>query len=581
MDTGKSGFLTRVTGMVMTALVFLLPLKFGGLAVMPESGGFYPDDLFSWIFVTFPAHSPGVCGALVLALALCAVRRPNRAVSRTLLLWCVVPTLAALPGLCRGYADESLGEISNLLGIGAFGAAAGLLVAADRAWGRRFAVALFAGGMATAVCGIHQYFFGLDELREFAAERIRNGAEIPVALQNKLQDPRIFATMASSNALTSLMLMLLPLAALFAWEWGAKFAPARVSRPLFAAVFLIPIAANMVFASSRASVLCLVIAAVVAAFSAPRLPGKYRLIAAVAAAAVLACGLFFAARFGRGFGSMAERADYLRTSAILAAEHPLTGAGWGNFFRTHMRIKLTDTDEAARDPHNVVAAFASQAGVLSGIVMLALLLLPLVLLWKHRFSPGLPMAVFWCGVFFTVHSLLDCDWHVPALPTAMTILYCAALAEVSPTEELSPRARTVLDLALAALGVAAFVTNVHSLRGDREMSRIADILNPPKPESAPGFFEAKECFERAKKLRPHSAAIRHLEGDWYARRGQFDLARERYLEAARLDPLRPGAWAALARIADLQGDRKTAAELMDKAHALFPKNKKYTLKNEP
>lgn len=581
MDSGKNGSLTRITGSVMTALIFLLPLKFGGLAAMPESGGFYPDDLFSWIFVTFPPHSLGIFGALILILTLCSVRRPTRPVARMILLWCVVPTLAALPGIFRGYSDESWGEISNLLGIGAFGAAAGLLVSADRVWGRRFAVALFAGGLATAAYGIHQYFFGLDEMRQFAAERMKNGAEVPIALQKKLEDPRIFATMASSNALTSLMLMMLPLAALFAWEWGAKFTPVRVSRPLFAAVFFIPIIVNMIFAAARASILCLVLAAIIAAFSAPRLAGKYRLIAAIAAGLILTCGIFFAAKFGRGFGSMAERADYLRTSAILTAAHPFSGGGWGNFFRTHMRIKLTDTDEAARDPHNVVAAFASQAGILSGIAMLAVLILPLIPLWKHRFSPGLPMAAFWCGVFFSLHSLMDCDWHVPALPPAMMILYFAALAEVLPPAELSFRASLTLKTILAILCVAALSVNVHYLNGDRELSRIADILNPPKPETAPGFSEAKDCFARARSLRPHSPTIRHLEGDWHARRGNFDAARLCYLEAARLDPLRPGAWAALARIADIRGDRKTAEELMKKAHDLFPKNKKYTLKNEP
>ena len=253
MDSDNGSFFTRIVGMTMTALVFLLPLKFGGLAAMPETGGFYPDDLFSWIFVTFPPHSLGIFGALTLTLTLFAVRRPTRAAAGMTILWCIIPTLAALPGIRYGYADESWGEISNLLGIGAFGGAAGLLISADRLWGRRFAAALLLGGLTTAVCGIHQYFYVLEELRQFTAERMKNGAEISVALQDKLKDPRIFATMASSNALTSMMLMLAPLAGLFAWEWGGKFTPIRVSRPLFAAVFLTLIAMNLIFASSRGS----------------------------------------------------------------------------------------------------------------------------------------------------------------------------------------------------------------------------------------------------------------------------------------------------------------------------------------
>ena len=133
MRPENGGAPTRILGMVMAMLIFLLPLKFGGLAVMPEAGGFYPDDLFSWFWVTFPPHSLGIFGAAMLAAALILVRAPSRSALKILLLWCVVPVLAALPGLFRGYADENLGELSNLLGIGAFSAAAGVLIAADPA----------------------------------------------------------------------------------------------------------------------------------------------------------------------------------------------------------------------------------------------------------------------------------------------------------------------------------------------------------------------------------------------------------------------------------------------------------------
>ena len=45
MASGRDSVFTRIVGLVAAALIFLLPLKFGGLAVMPESGGFYPEDL--------------------------------------------------------------------------------------------------------------------------------------------------------------------------------------------------------------------------------------------------------------------------------------------------------------------------------------------------------------------------------------------------------------------------------------------------------------------------------------------------------------------------------------------------------
>ena len=38
----------KLTGYLAALLLFLLPLKFGGLAVMPESGGFFPEFFCSF-----------------------------------------------------------------------------------------------------------------------------------------------------------------------------------------------------------------------------------------------------------------------------------------------------------------------------------------------------------------------------------------------------------------------------------------------------------------------------------------------------------------------------------------------------
>ena len=579
MDAGKNAGFTRVVGAVAVALVFLLPVKFGGLAVMPESGGFYPEDLFSWLFVNFPPHALGIAGGLLLFMTLAAVRRApvSRESARLLAVWCLLPPLAALPGLFRGMPDESLGELANLLGIGAFGAVAGLLCAADPAWGRRFAAAFLWGALAAAAYGLHQRFFGLTELREFAARQAAAGVELPEPLRAKLEDPRIFGTMASCNALTSLMLMAIPPAVFFAVKWAERFAPVRVSRRLFAGVFLTLIAANLVFAASRSALVCPVAAVLLAALSAPRLSGRLRAAAALTAALVLAAGTLFALRYGRGLDSMRERADYLRSSAVLAAAHPLAGSGWGGFFRGHMTLKRTDRVEAARDPHNVVAAFASQAGLPAGAAMLAVLLYPLILLWPRRFAPDLSGAVFWTGVLFTLHSLMDCDWHVPALPAAMGTLYFAALTEV-PTEAAPPFRRSgALKLVLLALGVAALWTNCRYLRGDRALARINDLLTPASAgqRDAVALWEAPALFREARRRRPGSPTIAHLEGDWHCRRGDFAAAERCYREAATLDPARPGAWAALARLAAWRGDRELAEKLLERARRIYPRNPKY------
>lgn len=578
MSERRDQLLLRAAGTVLTLLAFLLPLKFGGLAVMPEAGGFYPTEWSSWLVVTFPPHALGLCSGAALALTLAAARPPTARSAKFILLWCVLPTLAALPGLRHGWSDESWGEVSNLLGIGAFGAAAALQSAADARWGKRFAGAFLLGGMFCAVYGVYQFFYGLDELRAFTAEQIASGVDVPESLRRKLADPRIFSTMASCNALTSLMLMLIPIAWLRAGEWGRKFTPESVSRWVFRGVFFGLILLNLIFAASRGALFCLVGAGMLAVFSLPGPRPGLRLTALALALAILGGGLLFAVRYGRGLGSMTERADYLRTAAILTAEHPVSGGGWGEFFRRHMTIKRSDIGESARDPHNVVAAFASQAGVLSGIAMLAVLIVPLAALWKRRFAPGFPAAVFWSGALFTLHSLLDCDWHVPALPAAMGMLYAAAWAETDDAAApLRRRYDVALKLLLTALAIAAAGCNLHYLRGDMALARLNDRLHPASAEQAAAVagWDVATLFRRAEALRPRSAAIRQMKGDWLWRNADLPGAEKCYFQALALDPRRPGTWARLAQLAAMRGAPDEAYRRMRRAQEIFPKNPRY------
>lgn len=71
----QPGIMEKLAGGLLLALTFLMPLKFGTLAVMPEATGLYPGDLFSWAIISWPAHSFGLfSGGLLLLLAPAAFR---------------------------------------------------------------------------------------------------------------------------------------------------------------------------------------------------------------------------------------------------------------------------------------------------------------------------------------------------------------------------------------------------------------------------------------------------------------------------------------------------------------------------
>jgi tetratricopeptide (TPR) repeat protein len=274
---------------------------------------------------------------------------------------------------------------------------------------------------------------------------------------------------------------------------------------------------------------------------------------------------------------MGERADYLRTSAILCMEHPLAGAGWGNFFRTHMRIKKSDVVESARDPHNVVAAFAGQCGIPAGLAILAVLIAPLAMLWKERFRKNLQSAVFWCGTVFTLHSLIDCDWQVPALIALMGSLYACAISQL-PAEPL-PKGKIWLITAAVIVITGGVFTSYRYIAGDAALSKLQDKVNPPSKDTALllASFSVEKLAADAAGYRPDSAVIPLTLGDWYFRRGNLTAAEKHYLHALKLDPCRPALHARLAQIKLRQNNLPEAQKYMLEAHRLFPKNPEYKL----
>ena len=89
--SGSRRLLQNMAGWFVVLLAFLLPLKFGSLAVMPESAGFFPEDCFSWLIINWPASSFGIFSGMALLAALAAFGVPDFSTQRgvTALLWCL------------------------------------------------------------------------------------------------------------------------------------------------------------------------------------------------------------------------------------------------------------------------------------------------------------------------------------------------------------------------------------------------------------------------------------------------------------------------------------------------------------
>ena len=566
---------------LFTLLLVLLPLKFGGLAVMTEAGGFYPENGFDWLFITWPPHSLGYFGGgLLLLILLSGNWHLSRRESLLVGLWSLGSVLAVLPGMFRGEMVIALGEISLLFGAGSVIFSGALLAEKYPQWVEKFAAAIIVGGVLTAFYGWHQHIFALDEMRNFVAEQEAAGIPLSDGMRLKLTDPRIYSTLASSNTLASMLMIMLILGWYLGGKWSVHVTPPVGAKYAFRLFFVMLFVSVLVLTRSRSALFCPLAAGMLALFSCPGIRRSWRLAGIILGALVVAAGILFAVHFGRGMASMGERADYLRSSAVLCMKYPLAGAGWGGFFRAHMQMKQSPVMESARDPHNVVASFASQCGVVSGVMMLAVLLMPLAVLWKKRFDGSFPCAVFWCGTIFTLHSLIDCDWQVPALVAIMGVLYALAILPQEPEDDGGGKWRRQLNRMAAVIVAAGGIWSSYwYISGDKALSMLMDRVHPPTPEAAAALsvYPVELLAEKAVSWRPESAVIPMTLGDWYFRAGSPELAEKSYQQALQLDPARPAAFARLAKIALLRGDRENAEKLMLKAHALFPKSANYTI----
>ena len=557
---------------------FLLPLKFGGLAGVPELSSFYPPGVSDWLVVSWPVQFfPVVSGtALLLALAGGAWRPPADVGVRLLMaLWGFLLPAAALWGMrSSAVADYAHAQIVHFAGIGAAVWCFGLLIAAEPRARNILFGALMWGSLCAVLLGWYQYLWGFEETRRFFAEAAAAGAtEVSEQLRIKLNDDRVYATFSSCNTFAGFLLLTGAALAGYFGTLGDRFEPRRFSRLFFGGVAALLALGLLFLTRSRGALLCALLAGAGFVLTS-RLSRAVKFVAAGVALALLVGGAVYVRCAGRGFSSSGERLDYLVTTARLVAEHPLSGSGWDGFFREHMRSKISATDEAAHDPHNFAAAFAAAGGVPAGLVALAALACPFVLIYRRRKeSDPLRRAVFWGCAAFALHMLMEVDHLTPAAPTAFMLLALFILIpEDAASPAPSPTERVICSAAAVTLALAALGSGSCALSGDVAYARFCSVVEPEpgmrwRPPS-PARLEA--ALAEVLKARPGSPFPLEKAADCYVLLGMPERAEELLKEALLTGGPRPGPFWKLAAIAEIRGRRSEAEAHRAEAERLFP-----------
>lgn len=568
----------------LTALTaFLLPVKFGGLSGLPEAPGFYPSGAFEWLIVTWPAPLFPLFSGILLLLCVLGVgaRRFSPRLRWFAALWAAGPILGVLLSAISLFAAPS-GEgrdffwnhAAHWCGLSAWCLCVTLLLADDPRRRRILIGAMLCGTFFSVLSGWHQYFWGFEETRRFFADAAAHGAvEVGEQLRIKLEDDRVYSTFSSCNNFAGFLLLSGALLVSGAVKFGDRFEPRRLSRRLFGVVAAVLTFGLLPLTRSRGALLCALLAAL-GAFLASRLPRRAKVAAAVVSALALLGGAWYVKCAGRGFSSGAERLDYHVTIARLVAAHPLSGCGWHGFFREHMRVKRTATDEAAHDPHDFIAAFAAAGGVPAGIIALAAFLFPLCFVFRgYGSAPPWRKAAVWGVAAFSLHMLMEMDHLVPGSVAAFLLILASLLVPDEPAPEAAVRLGRVSLLAGGVLlSALALFVGFRQLEREFFFARFCSIAEP-EPGSTwvpPSVGRVEAALGEALRARPGSPFVLDKAADFHAAFGDPRRAEELYRQSLAAGGPRPGPFWRLGNLLERCGRRAEAEACRDEAVRLFP-----------
>ncbi|NLF93847.1 MAG: hypothetical protein GX564_08160 [Oligosphaeraceae bacterium] len=400
-------------------LIFLLPLKFGTFI----GGGEQPDlplDVWEWaLFTCWPAFLPGAAAGVALLLACCLRPLPRLSVRLAIPLLAAVPLLAGLAGLNHTTEWEyAFNWLRHFWGAACLALAVYWAQDSDE---KLLPALLNTIALSTLLCclkGWQQHFGGLSANRQMMLENAREtGQELTAQIQAKLSQTRAYGYFVDPNIYAAHLLLTCPLLLLALHNWSQRFALRRWSRVVFLGGGGVLFLGALLWSGSRGALLGFGGGLAVCIWLCPlRLSWRLGLLGGGAALS-LALMLAVTLATDRDLLSASVRLQYYRTSVQIFSRYPVTGAGLGEFFPWHMRLKPPLAEEA-RDPHSMLFALLGQCGVPGLLAACLRLAFPLALVlgfWRQHQHPDrrfvLAAGSGWCA--WLLHSQFQFNDTIP------------------------------------------------------------------------------------------------------------------------------------------------------------------------
>ena len=312
-----------------------------------------------------------------------------------------------------------------------------------------------------------------------------------------------------------------------------------------------------------------------------------RVLAGLAIAATLVCGVALAAGAGRvadefrggevtnepgrlGSLSSNNRLAWWRESLDIFEADELAGSGANTFEVARKRYR--EIASAVSQPHSVPLQFLAGTGLVGLALFLALIAaagVAAVGALRRLDGPerdaGAALAV--ALALWLVHSLVDYDWDFVAV-TGPVFFAAGVLAAAGLPARRAPGLFAAAGA--AALALAAVVSIATPWLAERELRKVNTALDRGE------LGAAVDAVERARSLDPLSLGPVFAEARVAEQRRREVAAHQAYREATRLQPENPESWLQLGLYEFDIGDRCAAYRHLNEAYTLDPAGRQWT-----
>ncbi len=554
-------------------LVFLLPFKFGTFA----GGGEQPDfplSLMEWlIFTCWPSILPGILAGIGLFLA-CLIHPPPRLSTQI-----VIPGLsllmiiASLAGFIHttewGYA---LNWFWHFWGI--------FCMALAVYWVQDSDEYLLPGllnciAVASLICCLHgwrQHFGGLEANRRMMEQNaLETGQPLSRQIQEKLLQTRSYGTFVDPNIYAGHLLLTCPLLLIALRNWGRRFEPQCLTQWLFLLSGSILFVGALIWSGSRGALVGFAAGACVLVWLFPmRLRWRITLLGLGAALGIVFV-LVMTFATNRDLLSASVRLQYYQTSVQIFRLYPLAGAGLGEFFPWHMRLKPPISEEA-RDPHSLFFALLGQCGIPGVLAALCRIIFPFALvfgLWrKHRNVDRLLFMAVCCGwCSWLVHAQFQFNDTIPGTSylVAFVGLWAFRRDHRSVTATFSVTKKSLLLRLGAAAAALLSIWPIHTLSAEKELQKLVSEKNV----SAHDVLWGLQVVEKRLRFSPTPCRIR---GDFALHFRELEQALDANRELVRRTPHRSSSYCRLAKVQLISGHLQDAEASLREAALWYPYN---------